>query len=126
MNVECTPPRLAVHYQLKAGLDAMAKAKFVAGIENLKVRLPALLAATANAKLVAQAGTDLVADAGGAVSAGASGFSKAVADGNLRVVGGMICAVKEIGEIPGVIKGSADSLKASLAASASVTGAVGL
>lgn len=126
MNVECTPPRLAVHYKLKAGVNAEAQAKFVAGVENLKVRLPALLAATANAKLVADAGTGLIADASGAFSDAAKVFGKATTDGDLRVVGGLICASSEVPKIGTVLKSSAAELKASLDAAAGVTGAVGL
>jgi hypothetical protein len=126
MNVECTPPRLAIKYKLKAGVDAEAQAKFVAGIENLKVRLPALLAATANAELVADAGEGLISDAGAAFSAGAKVFADATADGNLRVVGGLICASGEVGKIPNVLKDASAELAASLKAAAGVTGAVGL
>jgi hypothetical protein len=126
MNVECTPPRLAVHYKLKAGVNADAQAKFVAGVENLKVRLPALLAATAQADLVADAGADLLADAGGAISAGIKATGDAFAKGDLKAGVGMICAAGQAGKIPGVINKSAGELQASLTAAAGVTGAVGL
>ena len=128
MNVECTPPRLSIDYQLKAGasVDLKAQAKFVAGVENLKVRLPALLASLENARLVAEAGVDLTTEASGALNAGIKTATKAALAGDLKVVFGLQCAVGQVGKVGGAISGAASGLKASLTGAADVTGAVGL
>jgi hypothetical protein len=126
MNVECTPPRLSVDYQLKAGVDAMAQAKFVAGVENLKVRLPALLASVKGAGLVVDAGAELVADASGQISAVAKDAVKIAVDGDLRAGFGLICAAGEAKNIGTTLEGSSKKLKDSVSAAASITGAVGL
>ena len=126
LSVECTPPRLSIDYKLKAGVDAMAQAKFVAGVENLKVRLPALLASLEKAELIVDAGEGLTAGASAAFKGTADAIKQAAADVDLKVAFGLNCAVKEVGMIPGVLKTSGDKLGASVKGAAGVTGAVGL
>jgi hypothetical protein len=124
LNVECTPPRLAIAYSLKAGVDATAQAKFVAGIKNLQVRLPALLAAVAKANSVVDAGKGLTADGKAAITAGISSAAKAAGSGDLKLIFGLKCAAGELGNVAGEIKGSSDRLAASLKAAGDFTSAV--
>jgi hypothetical protein len=126
MNVECTPPRLSIDYELKAGVNAEAQAKFVAGIENLKVRLPALLASLENANLVVDAGKGLAAGAGASIGAVAEDIGDIATEGDLKAAFGLKCALGQVGEIPGALKGSTDKLTKSVEGALQVTGAVGL
>ena len=126
MSVECTPPRLRVDYKLKAGVDAKVRAKFVAGVENLKVRLPALLASLKGAGLVVDAGADLIADAGGQIKLVAKDAVKIAADGDLKAGFGLICAGGEVGKIGTTLEASSKKLKASVEGAGAVTAAVGL
>jgi hypothetical protein len=126
LNVECTPPRVAIHYTLKAGVDAMAQAKFVAAVKNLEVRLPALLASIKKASLVADAGEGLVADAGDAVSGAVDAAQMAAAEGNLRVFFGVKCAGEELDKVGDVIGDSTDRLTNDLNDCKKVTGALGM
>ncbi len=127
INVQCTPPSVQIDYQLKAtvGGDVMAQARFEAGLRNLKVRLPALLASVKKASLVIKAGVGLAASAQGAVKGAAS----AVADGDIDASGAfklVSCVPDELVAVGGVIKGGTESLTTQVQAAGSVTGAVGL
>ncbi len=126
VNVQCTPPRIAVNYRLKAGagVDVAAQAKFVAGLKNLQVRLPALLASIEQAKTVANAGDGLGAAATGAVKTGIKGAL--TADASLKVQIGVACAVTELGNVGTALSSSTDELTAQLAAAGSVTKGFGL
>jgi hypothetical protein len=124
LNVECTPPRVAISYELRAGVDAAAQARFVAAVKNLQVRLPALLAALKKAEGVAQAGVDLTAEAGGtltgAIEAQVSG------NANLQATVGLGCALTELPKVAEAITDSSGRLAASITASAELTGALDL
>lgn len=110
MNVQCTPPRAALAYKLKAGGNAVARAKFEGALKLLvNSRIPALKAELARGKTVRQAGLDLAADAGGALKAGFNATVKG--DSSLRVKVGVLCAVDELEEVGDVIESSADKLK---------------
>jgi hypothetical protein len=126
LNVECTPPRVAIKYSLKAGVDADVQAKFVAAVKNLEVRLPALLASIKKASLVAEAGEGLAADASGAVKGAVDGAVDAAAEGNLRVVMGLQCAAKELPKVGDTLSDASDRLSGDLSDSAKVTGALGM
>jgi hypothetical protein len=100
LNVQCTPPQLAVVYKLKtdADIDAAAQARFTAAIENLhKLRLPALLQAAAKADFVARAGENLVTSADGAVKGSVDAAIKG--DLSVRAGFGLACAVKELPKV---------------------------
>ena len=60
-NAECTPPSVSIDYQLKVGggVDVEAQARFVAGIQSLKVRLPRLLASIKGAQVAVTAAGEL-------------------------------------------------------------------
>ena len=42
-NVECTPPQLDIRFELAAGVDADARAEFIAKMSELKVRMVAII-----------------------------------------------------------------------------------
>lgn len=124
LNVECTPPRLAISYKLKAGVDAMAQAQFVAGVKNLQVRLPALLAAVAKADSVIKAGAGLGTDATGAVK----GAVQAGLSGNvsLRAKIGLGCAVTQLGSVADALKSATDKVSGSFTAAGKLKTALGV
>jgi hypothetical protein len=126
LNVECTPPQLGIYYQLKAGVDAEEQAAFEAGLRNLRVRLPALLAAVGRAKLVAQAGEGLAGDATVAVKGSLTAAGDAAAKGNLRVFFGLRCAGEQLEQVESAISAPSDRLSATLTAAGVLTGALGL
>jgi hypothetical protein len=126
LNVECSPPRVAISYQLKAGLDAQASAQFEAAIKNLEVRLPRLLAASAKADLVVEAGEGLIASASGAVSGAVSAAAAAAGKGDVRVFFGLRCAVGQLDAVGSTLNGASGRLAGSAAGAADLTGALGM
>ena len=126
LNVECTPPQLGIYYKLQVGVDAEEQAAFEAGLRNLRVRLPALLAAVSRAKLVAQAGEGLASDATVAVKGGIKAAGEAAAKGNLRVFFGLQCASKQLEEVDTAISVPSARLSATLNDAGDLTGALGL
>ncbi|HKP59770.1 MAG TPA: hypothetical protein VJV78_23765 [Polyangiales bacterium] len=124
LNVQCTPPAIAVNYRLKAGVDAMAQARFEAALKSLaKVRLPALVAATARAKLVAQAGEDLTDAAEGAVKAS---ISKLQGSAGIKAKFTLVCALGQLPEVTDAVAESADKLTDSLNDSVALTAVLGM
>jgi hypothetical protein len=126
MNVECSPPRLEISYVLNAEAEANAQLRFVAAVENLKFRLPRLLAALAKAELVVDAGAGLAADAGGAVKGGVEAAGTAIGDGNLALAFGIDCALKELPKVGEAIGGASTRLEGNVSAVASLKGALGM
>lgn len=127
INVQCTPPSVQIDYELKASAsgDVMAQARFEAGLKNLKVRLPALLASLKKATLVVKAGEGLVASAEGAVK----GAAKAVGEGEIDLAAGfklVECVPDQLAAVGGVIEGGTSRLSAQVSAAGGVTAAVGL
>lgn len=61
-SLECTPPSLEIDFNLSAGLDAQAKAEFLARMEELKVRMVAIVQGMF--KLRALVDTDYAAEIG--------------------------------------------------------------
>jgi hypothetical protein len=113
INVQCTPPRLAVKYKLRADLDATASAQFASAASNLEVRLPALFAATEQASSVAQAQADLVGDGNAAVK---GAVQAALSDSSMlqvKVVG-LGCAIGQLDEVGHAIDQSSARLSANL------------
>jgi hypothetical protein len=126
INVECTPPRVELSYNFKASVDASAKAKFEAGLKNLEVRLPALLASIKKANLVADAGEGLAVDAKGAVKGAVDAAGKAAASGDLKAVFGLKCAAGQLDDVEMALSDSSGALTDSLNAAGSVTSALGM
>lgn len=122
INVQCTPPRVALSYKLKATgtaqADILARAKFEAALKVLvSTRLPALKASLARADSVVDAGADLVASAGGALK----GAFEAGAKGSVRVQFGLACGVAELPKVKTVIDSSTTKLKTQIDAAAKIT-----
>ena len=125
LNVQCTPPRLAASYRLKAGVDAKVQADFEAGVRTLiSVRLPALTAAIKRGESVGQAGEDLALAAEAAVKTSVNTALK----GNLgiRATFGLACAAKELPKVEMAVADSADRLTDNLNAGVKVTAALGM
>jgi hypothetical protein len=107
VNVQCTPPRLALNYRLKVktGADLMAQARFEGALKTLvSVRLPALLQASARADSIATAGEDLGVAAGDAVRVSITTLAKA--DASVKAKFGVKCAFDELPKVDAAIKDS--------------------
>jgi hypothetical protein len=126
VNVECTPPRVEIKYVFAANIDASAKAKFEAGLKNLEVRLPALLASIKKAKLVVDAGAGLTADAKAAVQTAVQAQIDAKPAPSARAVVGLTCAIKELPKVADALATSSTKLSDSVSASAKLTAALGV
>ncbi len=126
-SVECTPPRLAINFQFKAGLDAQAQAEFRAFLESFRDRYAALLAATAKAEIVLDAitnqDTGLIVSAQGAVK----GAVNASLDGDLdlQTANGLRCALTELDNVGNALSEAEGSLTASVQAVADISAVVG-
>jgi hypothetical protein len=118
MNVTCTPPRVALQYKIKAGLDAMARAKFEAALKVLiDARLPALKAEVAKANSVVKAGGDLSAAAGGALE----GAFDVAGRGSLKTQFALGCALGELEDVGKVVSGATSTLNTQIEAAGKLT-----
>jgi hypothetical protein len=131
VNVQCTPPQLALSYKLDASLQGSAnveaRAKFEAALKNLfKLRLPALLQASAKVDFVARAGENLAVSATGAVKDSAKAALDAVGDGNLKVLVGLECTGKELPKVADALDVARERLTASATATADITAALNI
>jgi hypothetical protein len=125
VNVQCTPPTLQASYRLKAGVDAMAQAKFEAGLKTLiSARLPALTAALKKGQSVGEAGEDLAVAAKGAVKTSINAALKG--DLGIRALFGLGCAAGELPDVEMAIEDSADRLNDNLTAAIGVTTMLGM
>jgi modification target Cys-rich repeat protein len=124
LNVECSPPRVELQFELMASADVEAQAEFTAKLKVLEARLPRILASLKRADLVLDAGEGLATDGAAAVKGAIDGSAMAVAEGNLRVVFGIPCAVKELDKVEAAISGSIASLSGSVSAAAEITTAL--
>jgi hypothetical protein len=124
-NAECTPPRVAIHYELAVGgnIDAMAQARFEAAVKNLEVRLPRLLASLKSAEIMVDAAADLGA-AGKAAVDGA--IEELRGDADIKAGIGLACAAGELDAVAAVITSGTSRLTGSVEASAELTTALGL
>jgi hypothetical protein len=96
-SLECTPPSLAIDFEMQANLDASARAEFIARIKELRVRAVAILQGTAKLKALVDGEIDgevvfnpsplanLTAEVQGLVSAGISG--------DIRIPAGRVACV---------------------------------
>jgi hypothetical protein len=119
VNVQCTPPHLAVNYGLKADANPTFKAALTSLID---VRLPALLEATSRAKLVAQAGDGLGVAASGAVNGAITTLKGKL---KLKQLNGLDCAVQELPKAKALVSDAADNLTTKLNASKQVVAMLG-
>jgi len=120
LNVECSPPRVAITYQFKAGVDASAQAKFEAGIRSLEAHLPALLASLQQGEFVIDAGAEL-GEAG--VKAATDAVGKIKVDTDFRVLFGLKCALGELGTVKSTLAAAGGRLSASADAASGVVSA---
>jgi hypothetical protein len=125
LEVECTPPRTVLDYRLKTVTDTEGQARFVSAMENLRVRLPGLLARLEQASSVSAAGVGLTSDAKDAVKGGIQAAAKAVSKGDLRTVFGLTCAAREVEHVADTIKDSSDRLTKSVHDCTGVRAALG-
>jgi len=126
LSVQCTPPRVALQYRLKASAfaDLKARIRFESGLKSLiKVRLPALKAAVARSKSVGEAGSDLGTAAKGAFK-GAIEDARAEAGIDLKFVFGLGCAADQVDEVEGIITGAAKAVTDSVSAAGKVESAL--
>lgn len=124
LNVECSPPRVELQFELMAGADVDAQAEFTAKLKVLEARLPKLLASLKRAEFVFDAGEGLAVDGAAAVKAGIEGSVEALADGNFRVGFGLRCALGELDAVGTAIEESSASLSGSVSAAAEITSAL--
>ncbi len=124
-NAECTPPSVDVRYELRAGasVDVEAQAKFEAGLRNLEVRLPKLLASLKGANIAITAAGELGVAGKAAVE---SSIDAIGADADIKTVVGLSCAFKELGAVEGAISGATEKLTGSIEATAELTAAFNL
>jgi hypothetical protein len=125
LNVECTPPRVAVTYALKLNVDRkalLARPAFIVAVEKLKVRLPALFAAIKRAESVHAAGTELSAE--GRVAVRAAVMTALDGDATIQVKVGLKCAAAQLDTVGDVLKSSVSKIKGSIDASAKLTAAL--
>lgn len=117
LNVQCTPPRLAVKFKVKSTLDAMASVQFVAAANNLEVRLPALFAAIEQANSITAAQVTLIGDGRAAVKNAINETLSAKGMVQVKIVG-LTCAIDQLDAVDMAIDVSSKRLSASLDASA--------
>lgn len=128
LNVQCTPPRVALQYELKAGAgvfaDAKARLRFESALKSLiKVRLPALKAAVARSKSVGEAGNDLTVAAKGAFK-GAIDDARAQAGVDVKFLFGLRCASEAVDDVEDIISDSAKAVTDAVAAAGKVEAAL--
>jgi len=124
LNVECSPPRVELQFELMAGANVEAQAAFTAKLKVLEARLPKILASLKRADLVLKAGEGLAVDGVAAVEGSINAAGEAAAAGNFRVLFGLNCAVGELGKVGTAIEGSIDSLSGSVSAAAEISSAL--
>jgi hypothetical protein len=125
LNVECTPPRVAISYALKLTPGAkalLARPSFIVAVEKLKVRLPALFAAIKRAESVHAAGTELSADGRAAVRAAV--MTALSGDVSIQAKFGLKCAAVQLDTVGDVLESSVKKIKGSIDASAKLTAAL--
>jgi hypothetical protein len=120
VNVQCTPPQLAVHYGLKADADV----KFQAALKSLiDVRLPALYQAVGKANVVAKAGDSLGVAASGAVMSAANTLKTT---DNVKIAYGVGCAIDQLPKAKRIVSDAASKLNTQLMAAGDVSKVIGI
>jgi hypothetical protein len=123
-SIECTPPQLAVDFQLSAALegDANARAEFNAWLEGFKGRIAAMAAIRAKGDIVVDAAGKLAASGEGAIDAL---FGELSGSADLKVQVGGACAVANLPAALSAIGSAAGEASGEITASVSVFGAIG-
>jgi hypothetical protein len=125
LNVECTPPRVAITYALKLNVSnqvTTARPSFIVAVEKLKVRLPALFAAIKRAESVHAAGKELSVEGSAAVRAAV--MTALSGDVSVQAKFGLTCAVGQLDTVGDVLESSIGKIKGSIEASAKLTAAL--
>jgi hypothetical protein len=125
LNVECTPPRVAVTYALKLTANTTvlaARPKFIVAVEKLKVRLPALFAAIKRAESIHAAGTELSTE--GRVAVRAAVMAALSGDVSVKAKFGLTCAAAQLDTVGDVLESSVGKIKGSINASAKLIAAL--
>lgn len=126
-KAECTPPQIAVSYNLSADFEANgsvdAKAEFAARIEAFGKAYAKLLAKGAKLELVANAGAGIAAAAQVAITDGLNAVAES--DASLVAKFQAVCAVGELGAAGDMITSATGKVSASVEAVGSITTAVG-
>lgn len=117
VNVECTPPQLALEYEFNGSASAETRLEFEAFLRGFVDSYGRIVAELERADVVLAAGAD-IADA--AVDALDASFN-AAAEGSLKAKVGVGCAFVELDAVPGVITTASQKLEGSISAAASMT-----
>jgi hypothetical protein len=128
-SLECTPPTLAVDFAFNAGLDAKAKADFMARIEELKVRMVGIvqglfkMRALVDASYAAEIGIESPVTS-------IEGLVTGMADADLKdfaiPVGTIPCALDNLGYAVDIMANAGTSLVATFEAQASIVEVVNI
>lgn len=125
VSAECTPPQIALTYELNASLSAEAAAEFEAWLKGtFSARMSALLGFQAKADLLAKAAASLTTDGVDAVSASFEAGVDAAGEGDIKALIGYGCAVTELKNVATVIGDATGNLSASAEAFAQFSGEV--
>lgn len=122
-QVQCTPPSVEVSVVTTGNAMVQAEVNFL--IEQLRMRLPRLAAATARAKIAGEAGAEL----GGEGIAAVQSTFKGVADGDVDYIVGLKivqCVPEQLTASQTVIANASTSLNASLTSASSVAQTFGM
>jgi hypothetical protein len=117
VNVECTPPQLALEYEFEGSASAEVQAEFDAFLSSFIQSYGRIVAELKRADIVLNAGADIGTAAGGALD----GAFEAAADGSLKAKVGVGCAITELDNVGGVITTASNNLRASVTAAAGLT-----
>jgi hypothetical protein len=126
LSVQCTPPRVAFNYRIKAGLKLEDQLRFEAALKSLiNVRVPALKAALKRSDYVNDAGADLATAAGDALK-GAVDAARNKSGVDLKVAFGLGCAadVLRSGTVNDIVNGSTANLNRSVDAAGNINAAL--
>jgi hypothetical protein len=122
-EIECTPPSLGIDFQLKAGLDADARAEFKAFLEAFKVRFAGMIAANAKIEYLQDAVAQVGAAGSGAVTDAIQTALKG--DFDFQALAGLRCAADEVTVVPDIAEEASANLQASVSAFVEVGAVVG-
>jgi hypothetical protein len=123
-SIECSPPQLAVDFQLSAALegDVNARAEFNAWLEGFKGRIAAMAAIRAKGDIVIESAGKLGVAANGAIQ---GAFDELSGSLDLKAAFGGACAIDNLPAAVNAIGSASADASAELSASLEVFAAVG-
>lgn len=122
-SVECTPPSLAVRYQLRASLDADAQAEFRIWLNGFERRFSAMLAASAKLEGIEAAADGLIT--ANQNHAFADTWSAPTGSESIRVFIGMACAASELQHMGAALHDATTATKTSVSTVTRIAASVG-